>query len=56
MSRSSRLTVTDATVLTEPGRVGVEQALAVGNGEEVQAESAVEVVTVTADNVTDVLQ
>jgi ribose transport system substrate-binding protein len=40
----------------ELGRVGVEQALAIINGEDVDAEQSVEVVTVTADNVGDFLQ
>lgn len=48
-----------ATVAQQPrelGRVGVEQALAIINGDTVEAEQAVEVVTVTTDNVGDFLK
>ena len=48
-----------ATIAQQPaelGRVGVEQALAVIAGEDVEPEQSVEVVTVTVDNVGDFLQ
>lgn len=48
-----------ATIAQQPaelGRVGVEQALAIVNGDDVEAEQSVEVVTVTTDNVGDFLQ
>ena len=48
-----------ATIAQQPaelGRVGVEQALAVIDGEEVEPETSIEVVTVTEDNVGDFVQ
>ena len=48
-----------ATIAQQPGelgRIAVEQALAIIDGEDVEAEQSVEVVTVTADNVGDFLQ
>jgi len=48
-----------ATIAQQPdelGRVGVEQALAVIDGEEVEPETSIEVVTVTEDNVGEFVQ
>lgn len=48
-----------ATIAQQPaelGRAGVEQALAILDGEEVEPQQGIEVVTVTSDNVGDFLQ
>jgi ribose transport system substrate-binding protein len=49
----------EATIAQQPaelGRVGVEQAVAAINGEKVEPEKSIEVVTVTSDNVGDFLK
>lgn len=51
--REGRLAATVAQQPAEMGRLGVETAVAVANGEQVDAEQPVEVTVVTADNVDD---